>query len=546
MTIPAGQLVPLFAVTFDSTQASQSAALLRYKAMLLGQKLTAPTAWTANQAYAVGTRVAPAAANGYWYICVVAGTSGATAPAWPTFSKGQISEGSSAPTWQAFPAPTSANLVINKISSADAAAALYGFGSPMHLMSRGFKKNNTTTELSSISIADASAGIAATGTVTITGPATNAGTVDLYIDGTDTSVAVASGDTATQIALALALAINNKYALPVWATVTAGVITLTAKVKGVIGNDIDIRVNYDASQSLPAGVGATIVAMASGATNPDLSDIIAILGDAWYQIFVGPYTDTANMVVLETELARRALYNKKIYGQYITAKRGDEAVLTTFSGTRNSEWVMCFNSNKIPQSPGEFAAGIAGQIAPEASADPAVPMKTLPIYGILPPLVTERFDDDENNNLLNAGISTFYVDSGDVVRIQRTVTMYRKNSSGADDTSWREANTVYCNIYMAYDFVNSLMTKYPRAKLMNDGVKTSSAQSIVTPKTGKAFAIEKYNEWASAGIVENVDTFKSNVTCARSTTDANTLVWLLPPDLVNQFNNADITMQFIV
>jgi phage tail sheath gpL-like len=551
--IPTGQLVPLFAVTFDSTAAQTGPALLRYKAMLMGQKLTAPASWAGQHAYGVGEIVKPTTANGHWYICIAADTSDVGEPTWPTASKGQVTEYGGV-VWQEFPAPTSANLVVNQIASADQAAAKYGFGSPIHIMARGFKTNNTATQLFAISAADAEGGAAAEGSIVIEGTADAAGTLSCYIDGTRIAIAVAAEDTAADIALALALAINNTYSLPVWATIDSSyeniggdTITLTAKVKGTVGNDVDIRFNYYTdSESYPSGITTTITDMADGVTNPDFYDLIEALGDTWYQMFVGPYTDSTSMVSIETELARRAQYNKKIYGQYITAIRGDDSAQEAWSANRNSQWVLCASAYKEPMSPGEKAAAIAAQVAPEASRDPAIPMKTLPLYGILPAIVSDRFNDDINNNLLNAGISTTFVDDGGVVRIQQLVTMYRKSPAGADDTAWQSANTVYCNIYTAYDFVNSLALKYPRAKLIDDGVKVSSGQSIITPKTGKAFAIEKYEQWAYLGIVENVDTFKAQVICQRSTTNRRTLEWLLPTDLANQFDNADVTIQFRV
>jgi hypothetical protein len=40
--------------------------------------------WQANYAYTVGTIVQPPTANGNYYTCITAGTSGATQPSWPS------------------------------------------------------------------------------------------------------------------------------------------------------------------------------------------------------------------------------------------------------------------------------------------------------------------------------------------------------------------------------------------------------------------------------------------------------------------------------
>lgn len=53
-------------------------------------------AWAATTAYSVGTRINPA--NGYRYECTVAGTSGSTAPTWPTTVNSTVADGSV--TWK--------------------------------------------------------------------------------------------------------------------------------------------------------------------------------------------------------------------------------------------------------------------------------------------------------------------------------------------------------------------------------------------------------------------------------------------------------------
>ena len=59
--------------------------------------------WLANTKYAAGATVQPTAANGYYYTCTVAGTSGANQPAWPTITGTLVIDGTV--TWIASPQP---------------------------------------------------------------------------------------------------------------------------------------------------------------------------------------------------------------------------------------------------------------------------------------------------------------------------------------------------------------------------------------------------------------------------------------------------------
>lgn len=54
--------------------------------------------WAAATAYAFGARVIPATRNGRRYVCVVAGTSGATEPDWPVTDSARVEDGTV--TWE--------------------------------------------------------------------------------------------------------------------------------------------------------------------------------------------------------------------------------------------------------------------------------------------------------------------------------------------------------------------------------------------------------------------------------------------------------------
>jgi len=101
-------------------------------------------------------------------------------------------------------------------------------------------------------------------------------------------------------------------------------------------------------------------------------------------------------------------------------------------------------------------------------------------------------------------------------------------------------------MYLRYDFRTQILTRYPRAKLADDGVQVGPGQQVMTPKLGKAEAINIFRGWEFLGLCENVAQFKQDLVCVRSTTDPNRLEWLLPPDLMNQFRVGAAVIQFLL
>ena len=160
-----------------------------------------------------------------------------------------------------------------RVSSLASAHALFGAGSMLARMYDLYRRNDPYGDVYCLPVAAPAAGTAATTILHLTGPATADGVLNLYITGQRLSIPVATGDTATEIGAAIqtalgvdeAAAVTAGSTFPVTASNSAGTVTISARHKGAIGKQIDIRVNYlgDAgSESLPAGVAITELASA--------------------------------------------------------------------------------------------------------------------------------------------------------------------------------------------------------------------------------------------------------------------------------------------
>ena len=140
----------------------------------------------------------------------------------------------------------------------------------------------------------------------------------------------------------------------------------------------------------------------------------------------------------------------------------------------------------------------------------------------------------EQNILLHHGMSTFNVDAGGNVTIQRIVTNYRENSFGASDPSFLDIETLKTLTYLRYDIRNFIAMRFPRFKLADDGTNFARGQAVVTPSVIKASLIARFGQWEAAGLVENIEQFKRDLIVERDAQDRNRVNALIPPDIINQ------------
>lgn len=439
------------------------------------------------------------------------------------------------------------------VAKTDDAKEQFGIGSMLARMHEIVRKNDAVGEVWCIALADDGAAVAATGKISVAGPASGSGSIYLYIAGQLVKAGVTAGDTATAIATSLAAAINAVSELPVTAAVNginAFEVDITAKWKGQTGNDIKIVENYRGSASgekTPAGVALTITAMASGSANPDLAAAVTAMGDEEYDFIIHPYTDTANLDLLKIEMddsTGRWSYSRQIYGHSYSAKRDTFANLQSFGTARNDQHASIAGFEPtVPNPVWEYAAAYGSRNAVFIKADPARPTQTGQLVGILAPKEGNRFVLSERETLLKNGIATSYV-AGGSVRVERAITTYQKNSFDQPDTSYLDSETMHTSSTIIRRLRSAVTNKYPRHKLANDGTRFGAGQAIVTPNIIRGAMLDEYTQMEQIGLVENAVLFNQYLIVERDATDPNRINVLFPADYVNQLRVFALLNQF--
>ena len=437
-----------------------------------------------------------------------------------------------------------AALTLTRIFDEATAIAAFGRGSMLARMAKFAKAADRYSDIYAIALDDPGAGVQATQTLTFTGTATAAGTVALMIAGQAVDVAIAAANTATQAATAAAAAINAVADLPVTATSALGVVTCTARHKGTCGNDIDIRHSFRDGESLPAGLTLAIAAVTAGTSDPDYGTVWPVLGDEDFRtIIIGNATATT-LTAVETELNDRWGPLRMLESVAYAAKRGNVATATTFGNGRNSQLVSTIGTGLSPSAPWEWAASYGAIVGYYSAIDPARPLRTLSLPGIVAPAAGARFTRAERELLLKDGIASWTAQSDGTVAIERAITMYQVNGTGIADIAYLDVNTPLTLAYVRQSVRARVLLKYPRHKLADDGTNYSPGQAIVTPVIIKAELIALAREWEEAGLVENLDQFIADIIVERDAGDPGRINALLPPDLVNQFHVFAAQVQF--
>lgn len=429
------------------------------------------------------------------------------------------------------------------------AGKVAGRGSQLARMVAKYRAIDPFGELWVIAV-DEPEGDAAMGKLTVTGNAQASGTISLYIGATRIQAAVVTGDTPVTVATALTAAINANADLPVTASAAAGVVTLTARHKGLTGNDIPLLMNYYGtigSENTPDGVNVAITPMAGGTGAPDLSDTVAAMGDEPFDFIGTPFSDSASLATIALEMndsSGRWSYARQLYGHVYTAKIGTLSDLVAFGDTLNNQHITVAGyETGVQTAADELVALRTARNAVFIRNDPARPTQTGELTGALPALAGSRFTLTEQQSLLMHGIATAYSEGG-VLRIQREITTYKQNAYGVADNSYLDSETLHTSAYVIRQLKSIITSKYPRHKLANDGTRFGPGQAIVTPAVLKGEMCASYRTMERAGIVENFELFKQHLVVERNVSDPTRVDVLFPPDYVNQLRVFALLNQF--
>ena len=395
------------------------------------------------------------------------------------------------------------------------AATLFGPGSIAHRMARAVFAVNPQALVEIIALDDAASSVAATAALTLTGTATGSGSIVCFVGNERIEVGIASADTPTTIAANLVAAINAATHLPVTAANAAGVLTLTAKNKGTVGNQLALVASVSAAS---VTLSATSVAFTGGTLDPTLQNALDKAFPGNYGVYAHYLQDSTSCGALATHLNTiSGAIEQRPARAVVGLNSATLATATTLSAALNNErmHIAYLRSCRTPGC--ELAAAVAASMAEES--DPARPFNGKALPGIDAPDVQNRFSRTEQEALLTAGVTPLEVVDASVCIVRLVTT--RTKTSGTADLTLLDTGTIASLDYTRLAVNTRLRLKFNRAKL-ND----MSLDQIKTQVIDVLYRLQDLE------ILQRIDQYKDYVTVERDTNAPGRVRLRIPAPIV--------------
>lgn len=423
------------------------------------------------------------------------------------------------------------------------ARLLAGAGSMLESMFLKARANAPAQEIWVANVAET--GTAEIRTITVDSVPAAGGQGVIEIAGETLLISIAAGDTADTVAAAISAAINayfnrfTKKSLPFTASATTDTVTLTARHKGAYASDIDIHVPALANAANAFDGNLTLATTTAGAGTPDISGVLALLGDQNFDWIVCPFNDTTSIAALKTllnETSGRWSYAQQYYGHAFVAKTDTTTNITTF-GTSNDSWHLTaiprYSAGGNPEPQYEWLAAMAARIAPwlsDGSTGNVSRNQTgLVVEGIQPPRDRDYWPDyAARDAFLHNGISTWKVDGSGAVVIDKIITMVQ-TVGGVPDTSFRDIQRIGQLTYALRKFRAQLAYEHGQRALAD--ANPGNLEALTTLKDIEATLVHTYK--GMSGVLENSGTALANLSATRNSDNPNRVDVVLPLDFVN-------------
>jgi len=453
------------------------------------------------------------------------------------------------------------------IPSDGSANSLFGTKSMLAHMTRSFKELNTKSRLDAYVFNDHASGVAATGSITFNGTATEAGVLTVVVGSERNNsyeISLAVDDASDTLVTSLVAAIEaDAFAMVsaddggVVANPGHNTINFTALNDGSFGNEIPIRV-YGSI----AGITFSTAPFTGGANDPALTNLFTDITRNTYQTIIFPTGWDTQTLVDELDARFNVSNNVKsgIGFQGVVELAGDlidepayefNCKSLVFLANRAISW-SDKEGGAIVEHPDVITSQVAALRALRLTDDANLTryltttapkdqfggahLATLPYANTLMPLlpvpkISDFYTDDDLDGLTDSGFS-YVLPNGarNAMVMGDFVTNYLTDNAGNPDDSWKYLNTVDAEMVIREFFFNNYKSRFAQTRLT--GGDLVIGRDMVNAGSIRAFSISLYKNLADLGIVESGDEavadFDENLSIEVSVREGSATIYMAP------------------
>lgn len=419
---------------------------------------------------------------------------------------------------------------------------LFGAGSEVHRAFRDVAKINPSTTFRAIAVTE-SVGTAATATITFATTATSSGNVRFYFDGLPYDTGFASGDTPTVIAANFIATLNAATWLPFTAGAAAGVVTLTAKLKGPRGNDLRWGILITANAGTTV-TGTVDQAFTSGATaDSNTAALGTILAGRYYYI-ISAASDATQLGALCTQVGLQAQPVNGIRQRVFAGSIDTLANAITVATGINNPRADIIWSQSSQHSPYQLAARAAAFVSLfENSGDSprcnfagfGSDAATQAYWTIQASRSTSAYPTKTAiESALHNGLSPVGCNANGSTYLVNLITTRSLSGSTQDLRITAHHKVTVCD-FLGDDWVAICNLQYSGKKIANDPPKGAPppAPDVATPTLMRGSFFSLLNRYANNTLIENVPTIKAGTIVQRETSPTTRMSIQCPLDVVD-------------
>jgi phage tail sheath gpL-like len=361
-------------------------------------------------------------------------------------------------------------------------------------------------------------------TVTITGPATSAGSFAIRFGNKRYVTDVEDGDSASQIATRLGTAIGGDEDRMFSASRVAGVVTVEMFSGGALGNEMTFVLNPEVGDEagMPTGITVTVEGdvaepglFGGGVGDPDIADGLDTLGECPFACVISAYNDPTNVDTLCDFFncaTGRWSWRSMLYGLGFVAYRGNASRITFLGNLTNCEHISpvgnCRRPSKIQSNTTWQMASTHGALMCYNSCnDPAVSFHNQRYYGVECGGVTrgcdvQCFTFDEFEIITSNGVSTWKCHPGGYPVSHMAITNLQVLPSEA--RVFQPIQYQMIHQFLARQLIDWAKTNWDGKKIANNGTSITKNRNTLTPDLMKAMLVSFFQGF-EGDLVEDLE-----------------------------------------